>query len=189
MSLRNEDENSRNLKIQEIINGCYQSTNDISSCVHNLSLQEYSLPPNDPNNLAYQNKIDSSDENLRTISYKYLPVYPENNQLFWKQGSLGNCWAIAAFNVFILNESYKRKVIKEKDDGSVEVHLVINGVKKPLSVEAIFPIDQLIRVSGCGASYAPLIEKAMAEHNGSFTSLNDGFMNEGIKKLIFVYFN
>ena len=195
MSLSNEDENSRKIKIEEIIHGCYQNEYDISSCVNHLSLQNFSLPTEGLNDLVNRKKIDNvevlADKNYRTMCFKYLPVYPENNQLFWKQGSLGSCWAIAAFNVFLMNETYKRKVIKEKDDGSVEVHLVFNGVSKPQKVEAIFPIDtnnQLIYASGSGASFAPLIEKAMAMLNGSYTSLKSGFMNEGKEiKLIRFY--
>jgi hypothetical protein len=181
LSLRNEDENSRISKIEEIINGCYQNEDDLAYYMHDLSLSltDYSLPPENK-------KSDKAgfflDPSIKTRAFD-LPLFPPDKHIYWKQGFLGDCWAIASFNIFVSNEKYFPKVIKKKNiDGSIEVRLLINGIEKTQKVDPIFPVDESGRplyASSNDSIFAPVIEKAMAMANGSYTSLADGFMSEG----------
>ena len=113
--------------------------------------------------------------------------------LDWKQGTLGDCWLIAAFNIFVTNEVYKHKVIKLNNNGDVDVHIYFNGIKMVKTVEPVFPLNlknELKYASSDNSKYASLIEKAIAqanttqlskntESNVSYTSLIGGFMTEG----------
>ena len=187
MSLSYENETSRIKKLEEIIDACYQNIDEISYCLQNLDLRL--TESSKSATLLQKNKelVNCGScftrEKIKTKCLKGTPIF-ENNEIYWTQAkTLGDCWLLAAFNIFVINASYKKKIFRVKNNGSVDLHIFFNGAKiTPPNVTPIFEVGfdgELKYASSRGAIFAPLFEKALATLHGGYANLDGGFEDEG----------
>ena len=189
MFWRNENDIKRKFKTDEIINACYQNQEDISECFQRLKFTS-SSPIDSETDLSEDEFIYSK---IKPVKYKEkdfsdYSVILECKKIDYKQGTLGNCWLIAAFNTMKPNCHRIKHIIKKiNDDKNYVICSFIRGRPEEIKVDSCFPVNEkgeLVYASCDNQIYACLLERAFASANGSYEALEGGFMSEGNFKSI-----
>ncbi len=184
MFWRNENDIKRKFKTDEIINACYQNQEDISECFQRLKFTS-SSPIDSETDLSEDEFIYSK---IKSVKYKEkdfsdYSVILKREKIDYKQGELGNCWLIAAFNTMKPNYHRIKHIIKKiKDDKNYVICSFIRGRPEEIKVDACFPVNEkgeLVYASCDDQIYACLLERAFASANGSYEALEGGLMSEG----------
>jgi hypothetical protein len=117
-----------------------------------------------------------------------------------KQGSLGDCYFIAAISAVAENPFRVAKLILSKDYNPFGVHAVtlfITGVWEEVIMDDLFPYDASAQQPAFSTSrtkdiWVMLLEKAFAKVNGGYKDIEAGFISEALLALtgapVYTYF-
>ena len=104
-----------------------------------------------------------------------------------QQGILGDCWFVAALSLIAQRPNLLHHLLLTQKVNSAGVYLLRichNGLWKIVVIDDTFPssngLDLVFTQAKHRQMYAPLIEKACAKIFGSFASLENGSLMEGL---------
>ena len=190
MIWRNGNDIKRKEETDDIINACYQNEDEISECLQELKFSSSSTLNRktesfkDENYACGPNHFEIKASQLKEKDFTGIyPLYNFNSQVDYKQGLLGNCWLIAAFNIMKPNYHRIERIILKKGDKYI-VCIFIRGKPTETKVDACFPVNEkgeLVYASSENQLYASLIERAFALENKGYEILDKGgLIAEGI---------